>query len=298
MDSYAAASLDVFDKIRQAVGGADCFILFHQRSDKKIHKGVLKRPHYIVTNDDLSGLGYSGDISKSLVPGKSHFPLAHFFRKHRYSYYWYIEYDVRFSGRWEDFFSFFDKSEDDFITSHIRFHSDEPTWFLWDTFKHTSEEIPKADMLRSFNPIYRVSSKALEFVDQKQKEGCDGHHETLFVTLLYNAGFLIRDFGGFGPFVQKEDKGRFYIDSTTEDMLDGSMRVRPEQLFLFNKQKNKLYHPIKTKKILELPRLIPSLVIMIVSGLKKYSPAFHKILQNYFSQYTIFRNYFSNKKSR
>ena len=250
MDSCSPSSIGAFDELNQSVK-SDCFILFHQRFSEKIDPEILKRPHYIVTNESLSNLGYNIDTNKSLVPGNNHLPLIQFFKNKKYDYYWYIEYDVGFLGKWQNFFSYFDTAKEDFITSHIRFKFEEPSWVFWNSLVLQPKNNIK-EKLRSFNPIYRISDKALNYIDQKQKEGLCGHHEVLLPTLLYNSGFSIRDFGGLGLFVKAEDKERFYVDSTSEKISDGSMRYRPNHIALLNKKTNILCHPVKNNKSFNL----------------------------------------------
>ena len=245
MDSYSPAAVGIFDKIKQAAGESDCFILFHQRYFGKINQEVLRRPHFIVTNKQLLELGYAVDINKSLIPGNCHLPLMYFFSKHKYSHYWYIEYDVRFSGNWHYFFSYFNKSEEDFIASHVRFYKDEPDWIHWKSMGHPFQKIDYSKMLKAFCPIYRVSYNALAAINNKQKEGWVGHQEVIFPTFLHELGFSIRDFGGAGYFVQAGDENLFYNDS----IISNSMRYRPEHIFYSFKKKNKLYHPVKSRKV-------------------------------------------------
>jgi hypothetical protein len=81
----------------------------------------------------------------------SHFPVLWFYLLHReFDYYWFIEFDVRYTGNWATFLRSFEPYTDDFIASHIRHISQEPYWFWWDTLRHPAKTIERAKYLRSF----------------------------------------------------------------------------------------------------------------------------------------------------
>src|SRR6185437_10138013 len=119
---------------------------------------------YVFTDETLVSLNYT-PIYNVLVPGSTHFPILQYFREFPdYRYYWVIEDDVRFTGDWGDFFSYFNRQDHDLITSHIRRFDDEPDWPWWHTLSHNGEKVPQTDLLRSFNPVYRISGRALRFI--------------------------------------------------------------------------------------------------------------------------------------
>ncbi len=203
-------------------------------------------PHYICTDATISKIGYPTYSSKnSLIPGSCHFLLIEFYRKHSYKYYWYIEYDVRFTGKWRDFFNYFNNCKEDLLTSHIRRYEEESEWKFRSSLSHPTEKIENSKLLRSFNPIYRISLSALKYIDDAYQKKWEGHCELTFPTFLYNGGFKIRDFGGNGQFVYPEDKNKFYIDHSSYKLFDGSMRYLNPHVWLLNKPKNKLFHPVK-----------------------------------------------------
>jgi len=151
---------------------------------------------------------------------------------------------VKFIGDWKLFFSHFANAKDDFITSHIRSFRQEPYWYYWPTLFHPEKKINRLKYLRSFNPIYRISHRALEYIDKMHEDKWMGHHEVLIPTLLRKGRFKLRDFGGTGRFVRFGERNLFYIDSSSPALFDGSMRYRPE-VASFQEYKNKLAHPVK-----------------------------------------------------
>ncbi len=237
-----------FDKIRSAIKRQDrAMILFHQ-TEAALPGSIHSYPHTTFSYNELSRLGYSM-FRETLVPGSTHFPLINFYRNNsEYSYYWLIEYDVSYTGNWMKFFNYWDARDTDLLTGHIREYASEPDWTWWG-LEHPDETIPLEKRLRSFNPIYRLSNRAIAFIDEKHQENWRGHYEELLPTLLHHNGFSIRDFGGTGQFVHSEERSRFYIDAPDDReglLKKGTMRWRP----VFNRpgwRRNKLYHPVKGK---------------------------------------------------
>jgi hypothetical protein len=242
--------IDLYEDIKKSTSGiGDTFILFHTTSD--IPESIKNTNHWSFSDISLSNFPII-PLSETYLPVNTHFPLIDFYFSNRdYDYYWIIEDDVRFSGKWGHFFNGFlpTKKNYDFISSYVKPYEQEPNWYWWDSLRHPYIKLPNYILLRSFNPIYRISKSGLEYIYQLlSTEKWEGHHEVLLPSLLNLEGFSLSDFGGDGPFVQKGDKNRSY----TETFLDhngalnhGTMRFRPVIDTLA--EKNKLYHPVKSK---------------------------------------------------
>lgn len=246
---YSKDIVKEFKKLQRATEAmGTCFLLYQQKPGVSIDRRLLKLPHYILTDQDLTRLSdapYFSDSPACFKPDRS---LMAFSREHKYDYYWLIEYDVRFSGDWEYFFRYFSASTEDFLTSHIRRYAQEPDWSFWklDDF---DRKIDLAKALRSFNPIFRISYPALEYIYQMYLKGWTGIYEALIPTLLFQGNFTLRDFGGTGDFVLPQDINRFYLDSSSCTLLDGTtMRYRPPHASLSGYPKNKLIHPVKPRQ--------------------------------------------------
>lgn len=249
----------------QTEGSGDSFILYHKRSGRPVPRAVSRRPHYVVDDDRLERLGYHGP-RLSLIPGSTHLPLLCFSQDHPYRFYWFIEYDVRFRGGWGDLFRYFDQADDDLLTCHLRRYADEPAWYWWSSMRHDRERIALEDHVRSLNTVCRFSGRALEHIDQMHRAGWRGHQEVLIPTLLERAGFKIRDLGGRGAFVAPGDEDRFYLDATSHELTDGTMRYRPPHVLLSRVPKGKLAHPVKTHRIVRrLAQRLPASVWHAVS---------------------------------
>lgn len=226
-----------YHKIRKATAESDDVFLLYHTNDISTPIDFEGIEVETFTDEILTNLHYK-PIRKTLVPGSNHFPVLNFHINHPdYAYYWSIEDDVAFSGNWRHFFENVSPALDyDFLTSHIRKYSDLMEWPWWRTLTLSEEKMNKEEMINSFNPIYRISNKALIYIDLCLKGGYSGHHEVLLPTLLKKAGFKIADFGTDDNHVTP---GLSYCTLST-------MRWKP--VFLVpTLKKNKLYHPAKAK---------------------------------------------------
>ena len=233
-------TLSAFHALEQSLQGkADVYFVYHQQGDVLPVSLQNIENLFVFTSDVLNELGYTPIEKGKLVPGSNHFPLLKFYKENQgYDYYWLVEDDVRFSSEWKDFFGSFASCTSDFLSSVIETKAENPTWYWWTSLKTGNEVIAEEKLLKSFNPIYRLSRQALACIDAYLIIGWMGHHEVLLPTLLYNEGFLLEDFGGEGTFVRPENNARFYDDT--------SMRIAP---VLPDDRKNYLFHPVKEEKV-------------------------------------------------
>lgn len=232
-----AWSIEAFDAL-QKVKDADVLFAYHQMGEElpKVLEGLNT---FCFTDSILHDLGYS-PIEGGILPGSNHFPLLKFYRDHpNNDYYWMVEDDVRFSGEWNDFFKEYADNSSDFLSAYVTSYQDAPNWYWWYTLETGKEDIPKDKWIKSFNPIYHLSNKALQCIDTHLRQGWKGHHECLIPTLLDNKGFSIEDFGGEGIFVKDTNKKRYYDEETF-----GLRPVLPD-----NNRKNMLFHPVKEEEV-------------------------------------------------
>jgi len=240
------------------------------------------RRHHLFEERTLFTLPYPKLAGQGLI-NHPHFPILDFYLSHQdYDTYWVIEYDVRYTGPWESLFNTFRCFDHDLVTSHIRRFAQEPHWFWWDTLHHPTKSIAREDYLRSFNVVYRISNRALEFVHQAQLEGWQGYPEVSLPTLLFKGGFKLLDFGGKGEFALPEFGNRFYTSHGMRSgnlCLFGTMRYRPSRAMAGTK-KNMLYHPVKPESMREplqvklriIARWVLDLIHDIVSARKYRTP--------------------------
>lgn len=230
------------------VGNYDVILLVNKYddSDYSVPKDVIC---FYTDCDSLNDLCYD-PIEETLLPGSCHFPVLRFFLDNkRYSHYWFVEYDVEFTGEWNMLMNDCNEnlSDYDFLSCHIeRFDAKKNgNWTWWYRSNHLGLDL--RNCVKGFNPICRYSSRALAYLDLFQKAGNSAHSEVLITTSLYQAGFKIGDFGGQGEFVPESYKDKYYI-SNPHACNDGTVRYRPvykTEDSVSTSLKNKLYHPIK-----------------------------------------------------
>jgi hypothetical protein len=228
--------LKLYEEIRLATTGkGEVCILYHQKSEH--HSSQYKNiAVHSFTDTILTELHYT-PITQTLIPGSNHFSLLHYFKAHKqFSYYWYIENDVHFTGNWSNFFDAFHNLHADLVSAHIELYTDNPSWPWWNSLHHPLKNISLEQRVSSFNPVYRLSADALERIHNALLDGWMGHHEVLLPTLLYHNNFSLMDFGGNGHFVPPGFSNEFYTRQT--------FRWRPVFRMAGSLQ-NKLYHPVK-----------------------------------------------------
>ena len=219
---------------------ADVYFVYHQQGEELPVSLQSIQNLFPFTSSILQDLGYTPIEEGKLVPGSNHFPLLKFFKEHQeYDYYWMVEDDVRFSGDWKAFFDNFSDNHADFLSSIIESKKENPYWFWWSYLKTSKENISEDKLLKSFNPIYRLSHQALACIDEHLRNGWIGHHEILIPTLLACKGFQIEDFGGNGSYVVKEANRNNFYDKT-------SIGLNP---LIPDDRKNYLFHPVKEEKV-------------------------------------------------
>jgi len=246
------ALLRMFRDLSSAMPEAVTMVLMHLPPRRSKPRALALLRHHFVTTPEIREPAY---IRKSNGPGWAiwrggHTDLIalHFFRKNpEYAYYWFIEYDVRFSGEWCTFFTAFQDSDADLLSTSIRRASNDPNWMHWPSL-HPPEGVgPLAtnELLCSFMPIYRVSHRALQLIDQAYRDGWTGHCEAVWPTVLHRSGYRLEDIGGDGEFVRPGNINRFYTNTPSDrELAPGSLVFRPVR-WMTGSGRNRLWHPVK-----------------------------------------------------
>jgi len=249
--------LNEYKKLQKAANSinAELKLLIHEKAEA-LQEDIVKKNPFIYDDSILPSLSYKSTQLK----GGNHFPLLMFYlQNNNHDYYWYIEDDVYYNAPWEHFFNFFTDNNisSDFITCNIKDYESEPDWQGWDTLSHPEYVVRNQSKIRSFNPIFRISNRALNFFHQALSNGWSGHDEVLLPTLLKENGFLINDFGGEGQYVLPGCINRFYRSDTTNlfgSLVEGTVRFKSP----IGKEKIKqhlLYHPVKIEDISDQQKL-------------------------------------------
>lgn len=213
--------------------------------DALASKNLGEIPFAVYSIEQLNALEYT-PICETVLPGSCHFSLLAFYKEHpTYRYYWLVEYDVYFTGRWSFLFDAFEHATSDFLSCGLEKYdeSKNENWPWWRF--HNEAGYPLEKCLKSFNPICRLSNKALEYLDSYLRRGFSAHSEVMIPTALYNAGYRLEDFGGDGGFVSSANRNKFY--SRGEGSTIETMRWRPVFEGIHGFPSNKIVHPIKVE---------------------------------------------------
>lgn len=191
-----------------------------------------------------------------IVPGNQH--LVHIALLPLFpdiKYFWFVEYDVRFSGDWRTLLDICSRSDADMLGCHVRTRDEIPDWAWWTSIQSSYDPTRELPGVRAFTWAIRLSRRALELVARRcVEEGWTGHMEGLIPSLLNDSEMTVEDIGGRGPFTPKERRGLFYSSeyglscpSRDGDFGLGSNRYGPPLLF-YGMRKNRIYHPVKTNR--------------------------------------------------
>ncbi|MBV9250252.1 MAG: hypothetical protein JO227_13535 [Acetobacteraceae bacterium] len=234
--------------------GYDTFILMHVAPGTPKPAALNSAiPHHFVTTTEIRNPAYfaksaGGEEWRVWRGGHTDLIALHFFNAHpEYDRYWFIEYDVRFSGPWSELFTSFESDPADFISCNMRRATTDPDWMHWPSLRTPAGtgELSATDRLASFMPIFRVSRRALATVDRAYREGWSGHCEVTWATIMHRAGLRLRDFGGDGEFVALGNRNRFYTNTLHDkDLAPGSLVFRPARAMV-GFRRNRLWHPVK-----------------------------------------------------
>jgi len=182
---------------------------------------------------------------KQLLPGNTDLMFLHFSQMEpAYDRYWFIEYDVVYTGSWRTFFETFDDAPADLLGTTLHPYDRRPNWYWWPSFE-TPFELDRSEWISGFFPIVRISKELLTHVHEAYLNGWSGHHEAVLPTLANHQKLSIEDIGGDGPYVRDGHTNRFYTNSPSVDFLfPGTFIYRPVRARP-NGAPGMLWHPVK-----------------------------------------------------
>jgi hypothetical protein len=186
-------------------------------------------------------------VGDSISPGNLHLVALDFYRNHPgFEFYWFIEYDVIFTGNWTVLFDAVGEDSADLLAAHIRSRREEPDWSWWETLSLPGSSLEPSDWLRGFFPIYRISRRGLQVLDDHVKMGWSGHFEGLIPCIMRSASLSISDLGGTSLWTPKQRRHQFYssFSSVAGFLNAGTHRYRPAH-YLPRLRRNTIFHPIK-----------------------------------------------------
>jgi hypothetical protein len=228
--------------------------LLSDRTQISLGRTPREMREFAFTRTDLEALGYPGRAQirhafggrRNMALGHADLPVLLFRSRYpHYRQFWIVEYDVRWTGAWIEFFDAFAESPADLLGTTVNRYPECPQWSHWNSLALTTVEVDQADWVRGFFPVYRISARALDCIDAAYREGNRGHMEALMPNVLHAAGLVIEDVGGSGSFVAPGNRNRFYDNTPTANNLSpGSFVYRPERPAP-GAEAERLWHPVK-----------------------------------------------------
>lgn len=160
-----------------------------------------------------------------------------------YDRYWYIEYDVVYTGAWTDIFEA-PTSSADVIGTTLHPFDHNPDWYWWPYFD-PPPDVDQSAWRRGFFPVAGLSPNALSALDEGYKVGWSGHTEAVVPTLAHWRDLELEDLGGNGPYVKDGNRERFYTNTPENGSLaPGTFIYRPPRSRPGSRSQT-LWHPIK-----------------------------------------------------
>lgn len=244
-----------FDRLRsESAPHADCFLLLQDDDERvvaqwKAHLQATGASDAVFTFNSIDlprrlGIRYFGS---QRVLGNTHFPLLLFSREHaRYQYYWQVEGDVEYRGRWGEFFAAYRDTDASLLAAHFHRWQDWPDWFWWPSFTAPPEVHPSTEQLyKAFLAVMRLSRPAIECVERAHHQGWLGQFEAVIPTVLLLEGHRLEDLN-----VRKSCYIGWFQDPVALLPLQSTVRCRPfvgMQEFTNRGEGPLLFHPVKER---------------------------------------------------
>lgn len=205
--------------------------------------------------DQLTALPYPGKARQfdpeNFFGNADTVPMKFFLDRPGYNYYWIVEYDVRFSGKWPELLADLSSSRADLLCTTMQSWNENPNWAHWQTLAGGGEAVPMERRVKGFMPFCRLSPALLQACDARYRSGWSGHYEVIWPTVASLAGLRLEDIGGDGSFTPPKRRGRYYRNTPSEwSQFPGSFVYRPSfaDRNLFGPQchfSGTLWHPVK-----------------------------------------------------
>jgi hypothetical protein len=178
-------------------------------------------------------------------------PLYFFRQWPGYAHYWTIEFDVRYTGNWRDFFAELEESPADLLGTNVQARGENREWYHWQYLCTGLRALPEASYVKAFLPVMRVSRRGFEAVDAAYRRGWHGHYEALWPTAIAEAGMIVEDIGGLSSFAPPGRRGRHYTATMNDVGLSpGTFCYRPVKAEAeVVEAPPMLWHPVKPEAL-------------------------------------------------
>lgn len=188
---------------------------------------------------------WADSTRQELLPGNLGLLYLHLSRREPdYERYWFVHYDVAFTGSWTDLFRAFERSPADVLGTTLQPYDRQPDWYWWPSFE-PAPDLDRSEWRRGFFPLVRLSRDALDRLAGAYRAGWSGHFEAVMPTVARYHGLELEDVGGDGPYVEPGNTDRFYTNTRDRDSLaPGTFVYRPARPRPGSRP-GTLWHPVK-----------------------------------------------------
>lgn len=205
-----------------------CYIILTHKITEELIEYVNKQNIYIVIlNTNYKQLHSKYDMmftnEKDYI-GNGIFPIIEFSKHHNYDYYIVQEYDAKYTGNYEDLINLPD------CDLMLQSNTESCENWTWDYYTY----IPEYNKVHCLLNWYKISKKALEYIEKKYQEGWYGHYECIVPTAILNNSEF------------KVDYLNKYINVITDWDVDTFKNKLYKHLCENKSLDNCLLHPIKT----------------------------------------------------
>jgi hypothetical protein len=165
---------------------------------------------------------------------------------------WVCEYDVDYSGRWDELFGRVSDSDADVLTTTLMARNEQPKWRWWRSAA-APPAVPPGRWVRSLTPLLRLTRPVLEaYAEATGDPRWQGHYEFTLPTIAREAGLRLEDLGGEGSFVPPGRERSVYVGKSPQGRPpDLTFGFRPVRHDYFHEdpasfpKAGLLYHPVK-----------------------------------------------------
>jgi hypothetical protein len=245
-----------FMKLRQELGaGYDVWVAGFIPDGAGFAVPAPARTEFAGENDLRAAFNPTPCICQAPFEIKFHHlvPLYFYRQNPEYSHYWTIEFDVRYTGNWADFFAELESSPADLLGTAVQARHEHTDWFHWPGLCTGGQALPESSYVKAFLPLMRISKRGFQAIDQAYSRNWHGHYEALWPTAIADAGLLVEDIGGPGSFAPPARRHRHYTATLNHPSGGpGSFCYRPVKTEAEVEQMAAmLWHPVKPEALVQ-----------------------------------------------
>lgn len=163
-----------------------------------------------------------------------------------YKYFWFVEYDVVYTGNWKDIIQICMPDNADLIATHLREYREDNQWQWWNTLQTRDDILTDTQKIKGFFAVYRISQRWIQAIEQSIQRGWSGHFESLIPTAIRFQNGILHELWWNTKLTPLKRKWCFYTLPSSQKLIKIVCEFRYRPYHVFCLKKNTLYHPVKT----------------------------------------------------